>query len=83
MIVLPHQLGYCGGIPDYSGSFETPADADTASIPVMPGKAAPSLLHTNTSVMVTSIVPHIQGTSSCWPRTGCSTTWTWMKLFGK
>ena len=37
---LPYQLGYSGGIPNYSGSFETPADANTASIPVMPGKTA-------------------------------------------
>eukprot|EP01035_Chromulina_nebulosa_P024678 gene24678-32142_t len=32
---LPYQLGYGGGIPNYSGSFETPADADTASIPIV------------------------------------------------
>jgi protein phosphatase PTC7 len=34
---LPYQLGYAVGIPNHSGIFETPADADTASIPVMPG----------------------------------------------
>lgn len=33
---LPYQLGYYSG-PEHSGRFETPKDADTASIPVMPG----------------------------------------------
>jgi len=34
---LPYQLGCSAGLPNYQGSFESPADADTASIPVMPG----------------------------------------------
>eukprot|EP00596_Hydrurales_sp_CCMP1899_P005502 CAMPEP_0119043486 /NCGR_PEP_ID=MMETSP1177-20130426/22685_1 /TAXON_ID=2985 /ORGANISM="Ochromonas sp, Strain CCMP1899" /LENGTH=412 /DNA_ID=CAMNT_0007011703 /DNA_START=660 /DNA_END=1895 /DNA_ORIENTATION=- len=33
---LPYQLGF-SGIPEFKGSFETPLDADTASISVMPG----------------------------------------------
>lgn len=33
---LPYQLGYYSG-PEHNGRFETPKDADTASIPVMPG----------------------------------------------
>lgn len=33
---LPYQLGF-SNIPENPGSFETPNDADTASIPVMPG----------------------------------------------
>jgi len=34
---LPYQLGFSGDQPGTPDSFETPADADTASIPVMPG----------------------------------------------
>lgn len=33
---LPYQLGFAEGVY-FPGNFETPADADTASIPVMPG----------------------------------------------
>lgn len=33
---LPYQLGY-SNIPEHPGAFETPTDADTASIPVLPG----------------------------------------------
>eukprot|EP01038_Epipyxis_sp_PR26KG_P007531 gene7531-10260_t len=33
---LPYQLGF-SNIPEFTGAFETPSDADTASIPVMPG----------------------------------------------
>lgn len=33
---LPYQLGY-SNIPEHPGAFETPMDADTASIPVLPG----------------------------------------------
>jgi hypothetical protein len=33
---LPYQLGFCS-IPNAPQTFETPTDADTASIPVMPG----------------------------------------------
>lgn len=32
----PYQLGF-SNVDEYPGVFETPADADTASIPVMPG----------------------------------------------
>eukprot|EP00602_Paraphysomonas_sp_CaronLab_P010957 CAMPEP_0185019004 /NCGR_PEP_ID=MMETSP1103-20130426/1638_1 /TAXON_ID=36769 /ORGANISM="Paraphysomonas bandaiensis, Strain Caron Lab Isolate" /LENGTH=546 /DNA_ID=CAMNT_0027549071 /DNA_START=373 /DNA_END=2013 /DNA_ORIENTATION=- len=34
---LPFQLGYIDSETDYEGSFESPVDADTASIPVLPG----------------------------------------------
>ena len=33
---LPYQLGF-SNIPEHPGAFETPMDADTASIPVLPG----------------------------------------------
>jgi protein phosphatase PTC7 len=33
---LPYQLGY-SDIPEHPGRFQTPSDADTASIPIMPG----------------------------------------------
>lgn len=34
---LPYQLGHASKLPNYQGSFETPADADTAAVPLMPG----------------------------------------------
>ena len=34
---LPYQLGFADGVKEWNGTFETPGDADMASIPVMPG----------------------------------------------
>ena len=34
---LPYQLGFSGDVPGFKGNFETPNDADTSSIALLPG----------------------------------------------